>query len=155
VDGRRRDVEAHRTGRYTPDRVDPCRPARSQFGLRRGAGAFVRPECGARRVSLNGWRRDVEEDFIQGRKHRRDRFGVRPAKYKNDLRGAVADAAASMERLSAVEWPGKWALQINRRRRQVDAAYEWTADGRAGANWRGGGAEQFKSRVRDCRCERW
>ena len=73
----------------------------------------------ARRIPFDRWRGDVEKDPVQGRRHRGDRSGVQAGRSVRCLRRAVADAAAAVERLPAVERAGRRTLQIDRRRRDV------------------------------------
>ena len=104
--------------------VDPTRP---RPRLRRGARPPLRPERRARRLPLARRRRALGEGARPGRGHRRGRPRLRARQPAGGLCLAVADAAAALERLPAVQRPGQRAVEVDRRRRPLGASSPATA----------------------------
>ncbi len=117
IHGCGQDVDARRPRQHAPDRPYPCRSAESGSRLRRRARPRVRRESRPRRVSFQGWRRNLAVDPAQERRHRRDRPRLRSAEFAHDLRDAVEHSPSSVEHLCAVLRPRQRNIQVHRRRR--------------------------------------
>ena len=77
IERRRRHVDGDRPRRRAADRQDPRRPAQPGRRPRRRPRPRLRGEPGARRLSIDRRRAQLEPDALQGRRHRRDRAGGR------------------------------------------------------------------------------
>ena len=126
-------LDAHRPHRLAADRhaswsiraiPTSCSSRRSAIPTARTPSAA----CSARRTAA----RPGSTCSVQERRHRRDRPRVRAGQPERHLRRAVADAAPAVERLSAVERAGQRPLQVDRRRRALDAAHRPRLAGEAG-----------------------
>ena len=71
VHRRRQDLAAPRPARRPADRAILVDPKRPEPRLRRRPRPSLRAERRARRLPLDGWRRDLGEGALQGREHRR------------------------------------------------------------------------------------
>ena len=111
---------ADRSRRHPADRQDPGRPAQCRRGARGGAGPSLRTERGARRVPLHRRRPELDEDAVSRTPTPVPSTSPSAGRSGHRLRGAVADAAAALERLSAFQRPGQRPLQVDRRRQELD-----------------------------------
>ena len=73
--------------------------------------------CSARATAARSWQHVLGNDDAT----RRDRPRLRAGQSEVDLRGDVADPAHAVEHLSAGQRPGQRPVQVDRRRRQLDA----------------------------------
>ncbi len=152
VHRRRRDLGLHRAEGYPPDRQDPGGPPQSGRAAGGGARPPLRPERGARRVPLHRRRPHLDPDPVQGRRHRGHRHGLPARKPGRGLRLALADAAAALERLSAVERSGRRRLQVHRRGADLDGAGRPRPAGQARPHRLGHHARAAEPRLRPGRC---
>ncbi len=97
----RKDLAQRRAEGHTADRHDPGGPARSEPGVRSGAGPRLRPESRARRVPLARRRRHVAEGAGQGAGHRRSGPGAGPRGRAHHLRYHLERAAPGVEPVRA------------------------------------------------------
>ncbi len=117
LDRRRGDLGTPGAGGDAPHRARPGRSARSGHRLRRGAGARLGAEPGARRLPLEGRRRELGAGAAPGGPGRRDRPLARPPQPAHPLRGALGGRAHALQ--PEQRWPGERALQVDRRRRHL------------------------------------
>ena len=85
--------------------------------FRRGRRPRLRAERGARHLPHDRWRKDLDESFVQGREHRRDRRCLRSAQSEHAFRRALAGAAAAVVFLQRRR--GQRALSLDRRRNDL------------------------------------
>ena len=119
VDRRRQDVEARRPRRHAGHLAHPRPSDQSRHRLRRRARPSLRPERGARRLPLEGRRRDVGEDPVSATtRPARSIWCIDPNNPQRALRrhlGGLPHALEPVERR-----PRQRPLQVHRRRRSLD-----------------------------------
>ena len=98
----------HRARRHAADRAHPGRSARSRRSSSSPRSAIRTARtpsaaCSARRTAARSWQKVLGKDDDTGAID----LAFDPANPRRDLRRALADAAPTLERLSAVERPGQ------------------------------------------------
>ena len=78
----RQDLEEHWTERYAPDRRPDRRSEERGHRCGRGVRSCLRSEPGARSLSHDRWRQDLDKGPVQGREHGRNRCGFGSAKLR-------------------------------------------------------------------------
>ncbi len=121
------DLDGARAGRHPADRPRPGRPARR----RHGAGGGPRPSLWAQRAArgfpVHRRRAHLDPHPVPRRRHGRRGPGVQAGRPRHRLRGAVADTASAVERLSAVQRSGRGSLQVERRGQDRRCRSRWGA----------------------------
>ena len=95
-------------------------PVESRHRVRGRQRQSVRPQQGARRLSLHRWRQDVEAGVLPFRQRRRGRSGASARKPERDFRLHVARAAQAVDHHQ--RRARRRHLQEHRRRRYLDQA---------------------------------
>ena len=109
--------------RDSRDRPHRRRSPESGCRARRGDGPHFRPESGARRLSNRRRRKDVGENFVPRREHRRGRSRGRSGGPVDRVCGALAGAQFSLAfLLPAQRGAGERSLQVAGRRQNVETA---------------------------------
>ena len=126
---RRRDVQVHRrrahvaasrAARQPDDRGHRRGSGQRRSALRRRPRSPVRPQRGARRLSLHRRRTHLREGAVQGRLHQRQRSAARSAQPQRALRDALV-AATELHRGPGIRQHRHGHLQVDRRRDDLGA----------------------------------
>ena len=141
-------MDAHRSDRDTGDREASRPPDQPGSRVRRGIRSSCGAECRARRLSIEGRRKDVGQDSVPRRQDGRERAGHRSERRAGDLRGAVAGVpklVGDVERRSRQR-----RLQDDRRRRSLDRdhAQSRPAQRHPGQDWPVGVGRRLEPRLR-------